>query len=118
MNFLNQLHENRYNELLERSSRSQSRERQPIFYILAAFEDTYKAAEHVYDFGSDSIRNTCISRLELDYDSHVELIKLAFNLYNFANKCNICEVMLFCGSKERIVAVEAIKIRYGMEDIV
>lgn len=118
MIFLNRLHETRYNELLERSSRSQSRERQPIFYILAAFEDTYKVAERIYDFGCDCIRSNCTKRLELDYDSHVELIKLAFNLYNSANKCNICEVMVSCGSAERIVAVEAIKIRYGMEDIV
>lgn len=116
MIFLSKLHEDRFNKLLERSALSQSRERKPLFYILAAFEDTYKAADRVYNFDSEAIFRDCTKRLIFDFDSHSELIKLAFNLYNSVNKCNICDVMISCGKAERTVAVEAIKLRWEMEE--
>ena len=114
MNFLNENHEIRFNELLNRSQRTDN-EHQALFYILSAFEDTYKAADSVYNFAEECIKPTCIKRLDLDYDSHIELIKLGFNLYNPANKCHLCEVLNCCGKIERIVVVEAIRIRYEIK---
>ena len=113
MNFLNENHEIRFNELLSRSERKDN-EHQALFYILSAFEDTYKAADSVYNFTNECIRPTCIKRLDLDYDSHIELIKLGFNLYNPVNKCNLCKILNFCGKIERMVAVEAIQLRWGI----
>ena len=114
MNFLSENHEIRFNELLSRSQRKDN-EHQALFYILPAFEDTYKAADSVYSFTDECIRPTCTKRIELDCDSHIELIKLGFNLYNPVNKCNLCEILNFCGKVERIVVAEAIRIRYEIK---
>ena len=49
MNFLNENHGIRFNELLNRSQRKDN-EHKTLLYILSAFKDTYKAADSVYSF--------------------------------------------------------------------
>lgn len=120
MKFLSETHEERFNLILKFSGRTTDRERLPLFYILAAFEDTSANAEKFYDFSKNCIRPGMLSRVELDYPSHLELVRLGYNLYNSAQKCNICDTFISCGSGgshySRRIALEAIKIRFGMED--
>jgi len=113
MDFLNNEHKERF-KLLERFSGRIDRERLPLFYILAAFEDTSERAAKFYNFEENHIKPQSLNRIALDYDSHKALVKLAFNLYNNATNCNICETMIICGEQERKVALEAIKIRFDM----
>lgn len=52
MNFLNENHEIRFNELLNRSQRKDN-EHKTLLYTLSAFEDANKAADSVYNFAED-----------------------------------------------------------------
>jgi hypothetical protein len=116
MKFLSETHKKRFEALAQLSGRTSDRERLPLFYILSAFEDTYECNPLFYNYEKNCIHSTAFSHVRLDYDSHEELVRLGFNLYNSSHKCNPCEMLITCGNSEREVAIEAIKIRFGMED--
>lgn len=115
MYFVDTFHAERFSELCEISGRSSDRERLPLFYILSAFDDIFNSCEDIYDLHSNSIMPESMAAVEYSYNSHAALVELGCHLYNSANPANVCEILMQCGSRERLVALEAIKIRFGME---
>ena len=114
MDFLNDVHIARFEALAKLSGRTADRERLPLFYILAAFSDTFETAALFYAFEQNCIRPEAFRHVRLDYDSHAELVRLGFNLFNSSNKVNICDTLAACDTDGRKVAIEAIKIRFGL----
>lgn len=80
--FLTSLHEERFNEFVERDNTGiKDRERKALFLVFASNEDLYSKVNDFYDFDDHSIKLEGFDQVDLT--SAVRgLVELAFNLYN------------------------------------
>jgi hypothetical protein len=115
MQFKNDLHKQNYKRfMLEDDAYCDDRERKALFYILSGHDDLVKSIDRLYDFNHHMIKKrgaNCLS------SSGNKLLKLAFHLYNHSNKLSgnsIVETFSSLDSAHRMVAIEAIKIRFGI----
>lgn len=102
--------------MIEDNTEVCDKERQSLFYILAGNRDLYEKKNGIYD-----TKNHCIipslskKGLKVDLSGGAKaLVKLGFNLYNgMKQKENsICDIFWNLDEQNRILALNAIKIRF------
>lgn len=87
-------------------------ERKAMFWILGNNEDLFKKIDHIYDFQERAIKIECLEGNSIDLcSSSVNLIKLAFNLYN-GYPCDVRGAFCVLDSDNFKIALEAIEIRF------
>lgn len=113
MKFLNSIHEDRFNELVDKSRiATWDIERKALFYILSGNEDLYFKSNFLYDFSE----NIICTEHELDLSGGMhKLVYLGFHLYNFNYKEDITIMDIFSNldSVNFELALNAIKIRFN-----
>lgn len=92
----------------------EDRERKALFYILSSHDDLIKTADYFYDFKHHGIKRRRESKI---CSSANKLLKLGFHLYNQSNKLSensIVDTFSSLDTAYRMVAIEAMKIRFGI----
>lgn len=114
--FLSQIHEARYNELLQKdSTSSQDIERQALFYILSGNQDLYSKIDNLYDFQEHSI---LIEESEqTDFSLGIRgLLELALNLYNGYGERTIRDIFANLDNQNSQLAINAIQFRFHIQE--
>lgn len=115
MKFKNDSHKQVYESFMAKDNAyHEDRERKALFYILSGHDDLVKSVNSLYDFNQHMIKRRGGNRLS---SSGIKLLKLGFHLYNHSNKLSensIVETFSSLDSAHRMVAIEAIKIRFGI----
>ena len=122
MRFLNEEHEKRYNELIEKGEISQGdEERKIVMFVFAGNEALYKKAEELYDFKDGYFK------FDLDYDekgnkiikwlvplssSERVLATLAFDIFSANNNVGVHELFRVLDSCNTRLALNAIAEAY------
>ena len=112
--FLNQIHEERFNNLIELAKTPDyDTERKAFIYIISSCDNLYKIREKLYDFEADFPRFVDLEELELD-PAMSKLVYIAFSLYNGHNPDTYSLVDLFRRFDDDAfnIAVNALKIRF------
>jgi hypothetical protein len=113
--FLFPEHQGRYEQFLKQDgTHPKDRERQALFYIFAGYKDLGDKIEHFYDFESRMIRPEAFQAVDLTSGSRA-LAELAFNLYNNMPCGTVVDLFANLDERNRRLAVEAIKLRFGVE---
>ena len=112
MEFITAAHKERYQEFIEKAKCSNDSERKALFYIISSNEDLSRKVSYIYDFHEKAIIPDCFEKADFCSSSKA-LLKLAFNLYNSFNKCNICDCLSMQDEDNFEVAVNALKLRFG-----
>lgn len=117
MNYINEDHERNFYKLLsEDKTNINDTERKSLLYILAGNRDLYQKRKQIYDSN-----NHCIvislktNKTKIDLSSGAKaLIILGFNLFNSMNEneCSISDIFKTLDEKNRIIALNAIRIRF------
>jgi len=114
--FLFPEHQDRYEQFLRQDgTHPKDRERQALFYIFAGYKDLGDRIEHFYDFKGRMIRPEAFQAVDLTSGSRA-LAELAFNLYNNYECGTIVDLFVNLDERNRRLAVEAIKLRFGVEN--
>jgi len=92
-------------------------ERICLFYIIAGVDDLYFKRSSIYDFKKHAIKS-CLEEGTVDFSSGARaLVRLGFNLYNgyCANSMSPLELFWHLDSKNRLIAQNAIRLRFPCE---
>ncbi|MCM3624346.1 DUF6075 family protein [Brevibacillus borstelensis] len=112
--FLFPEHQERYEQFIRRDgTHTKDRERQALLYVFAGYEALGNRIDHFYDFEGRMIRPEGFEEVDLTSGSKA-LVKLAFNLYNNYPCGTVVDLFANLDERNRQLAVEAIKIRFGM----
>ena len=102
--------------MAEDNTEIHDKERQSLFYILAGNSDLYQKKNGIYDTKNHRIIPSLSNRdVKVDLSGGAKaLVKLGFNLYNgMKQKENsICDIFWNLDEQNRILALNAIKIRF------
>ncbi len=82
-----------------------------LIYALGITEDIRKHFKQVYDIEDDSIKPNCVNS-DWVTGSDKRILKLAFNLFNDYNKCDVSDVFSYDAISEYLLY--AIALRYEM----
>lgn len=119
-NFLSQIHESNFKELLDKANVKNDTERESLFYIISGNSELYKNVHKIYDFKENSLN------IEIDDESNIffpgltvsssatKLVSLAVQLYNSGNKQTVMETFAGLDENNFILAINAIKMRFKM----
>lgn len=115
--FINEVHKKNFLELEKRDNTSFGDiERLSLFYILSS-EILYNRADNLYNFKEHIIK----SDYNMSYLSSAEksLVKLAFHLFTGRNEYSesICDIFSKLDSENQLIALNAIKIRFEITNI-
>ena len=99
-------HEERFNELRERIRDDVYR--LPAAYLFALNDECYRHVNELYDFDANAIAP---EGLEAEWQTGTSrrCTKLAFNLYNGWEQCNVSDVF---ACSDGVYMLEAVKIRF------
>lgn len=115
--FLFPEHQERFEQFIQQDgTHPKDRERQALFYIFAGYRDLGDRIDHFYDFEGRMIRPEGFGEVDLTSSSRA-LVELAFNLYNNYECGTVVDLFASLDERNRRLAVEAIKIRFGVEEI-
>lgn len=105
----------RFEKLLKRDGTNPlDMERKAFFFVIGSNMALYHLTDELYDFKERMIKPECFVRLSLSTGLH-DLIELAYNLYNNYPSGTICEVFSSLDPENRRLAIEAIKLRFGIK---
>ena len=104
--FKNAQHEERYEKLRVRMKNDVYR--LPLAYLFALNDECYRHINDLYNFNSDSI-NPAGLETEWQTGTSLKFTKLAFNLYNGWEQCNVSDVF---ACSDGVYMLEAVKIRF------
>lgn len=121
MKFLDILHEQRFDFLIEEDETSSyDKERLSLFYILSGNSDLFSKKNYIYDFEEHCISIDCLYSNKVDFSTSAKaLIRLGFNLYNgySDDRSNPMDIFYSLDSSNYNLAMGAIDIRLGIEAI-
>lgn len=101
-----------FTELMERDRTSESDlERASLFLILGSVPDLYDRRNQIYDFTERCINPDCMDTLPLS-SGHMQLLKLAFALYN-GYPVDVIELFSRLDEGSFELAIAAIRIRFN-----
>lgn len=114
--FLFPEHQERYEEFMRRDgTHPKDRERQALFFVFAGVEDLGDRINHFYEFEGRMIRPEGFEEVDLTSSSRA-MVELAFNLYNNYPCGTVVNLFANLDERNRQLAVEAIKIRFGVDE--
>ena len=110
--FDNEIHKQRYKELVDRGEFKDDWYAQSLFFILASKDDLYVHANQIYDFEAKSI-NREFGRDFLTSGTY-KLIALAFELYTNSNILNksLSDIFSSLDNDYFNIAINAIRVRF------
>lgn len=124
MNFLNEKHKERFQELMRRGDISiNDMERVPGMYILSGTDDLFRKANDIYDFEKGWFKvdikccEECNSR-EVEWEkaslssSQEKLATLAFDIYSARSHVGVCELFRILDQDNVKLAMNAISMKY------
>lgn len=101
--------------LVKSNSTTSDLERLSMFYIFSGNDDLYNKVNFLYNFDENVIIADCLENCHQDFSgSSKSLIRLAFNLFN-GYPGDINEIFQSLDSQNANLAINAIKLRYGIE---
>jgi hypothetical protein len=117
MIFLNNLHEQHYQQLLKLSNpHPEDRERKSLFYVISGNSDLFAKKNYFYNFNKNYLLFTTFEKINVDLcTSSKALLRLALNLFNgysdkFTDPLNL---FFSLGNQNYNLAINAIFIRFG-----
>lgn len=115
--YLFQEHQEKYKHFICRDgTHPKDTERQALFYVLAGCHEFVERVNQFYDFRERIIRPESFG--EVDLSSGIRsLLELAYNLYNNYPSGTVVDLFANLDERHRWLAVEAIKIRFGVEQV-
>lgn len=81
MNFVNDIHEQKYEALVKRMGAEKDVYRKALAYLITADKACSKHIEQIYDFDDRCIKSDCLAD-GWQTDTSLKTCRLAFNLYN------------------------------------
>lgn len=113
--FLFPEHQERFEQFTRQDgTHSKDRERQALFYVLAGCRDLGERVDLFYDFRERLIRPESFSEVDLTSGTR-SLLELGYNLYNNFPCGSVVDLFACLDGLNKLMAVEAIKIRFGLE---
>lgn len=118
--FLGEVHENNFYELLEKANVKNDIERKSLFYIISGNSELYKNVHKIYDFEENSLN------IEVDNEGNIffpdlfvssgatKLVYLAVQLYNRGNNQSVIDTFSGLDENNFELAINAIKMRFKM----
>ena len=120
MNFLNDLHQERFNELLKKDqTHANDLERKSLFYILSGVNELYDLADNIYEFDTHLINTKGLEFVETDEDLELSnevrcLLSLGKDLYTALREKGVTEVFSAIDDEKMFtLAINAIKVRFN-----
>ena len=115
--FLFPEHQERYEQFIKQDkTHPKDRERQALLYVLAGCKDLGERADLFYDFNDRLIRPENFNQVDLTSGTR-SLLELAYNLYNNYPCRTVVDLFASLDELNKQLAVEAIKIRFGLEQV-
>lgn len=115
--FLFPEHQERYEGFIRQDgTHPKDRERQALFYVFAGFGELVGKIDQFNDFEGRMIRPEGFEEVDLTSGSKA-LVELAFNLYNNHPCGTVVDLFASLDERNRRLALEAIKIRFGVGEI-
>jgi len=108
-------HEEKFNYfLIKDKTHPQDIERISMFYLFSGHDELADKVYYFYDFEEKMIRSEGLNETRLSSSSK-SLVKLGFNLYNNYKGQSIVELFENLDEQNRILALNAIKMRFKMD---
>lgn len=115
--FLFPEHQERYEQFMRRDgTHPKDIERRALFYVLAGCQELGERANLFYDFNDRLIRPENFCEVDLTRGTR-SLLELAYNLYNNYPCGTVVDLFAGLDERNKHLAVEAIKIRFGLEQV-